>query len=751
MNWQSASVPAGAFDEPPADGDVEWAAASLPARGSDAEDHWFRSRFTAASDATLRLGGLATVCDVFVDGERVLTSESMFVRHDIPVSAGDHDVVVCSRALTPLLAIPRKPRARWRSRVPVDGNLRWFRTSLLGRAPGFAPGPPLVGPWRSVELTDPAALQVDVRTTLDGGDGVVAVRCGVESGALEVTIGDVTELLAAGGGTVRVPSPELWWPHTHGEPHLHELRVRTETGETRRGIGFRTLTHADDVERDGLDLHVNGHPVFVRGAVWTPTAPDEMRATLERARDCGLNMVRVVGTMVYEDDAFHDACDELGILVWHDLMFANLDYPFEEPAFRALVDVEVQQALERVAGRPSLAVLCGNSEIEQQVAMLGLPTELGRGAFFGEELPGLVRAAGIDAAYLPSAPTGGSRPFRTDAGVANYFGVGAYLRPLDDVRRASVRFASECLAFANVPDDDPSDLTAGVMRDVGADWDFADVRDHYLRELHGVTPRDADHWERARHVTGELMSLVFGEWRRAASPCTGGIVLWLRDLAPGAGWGLLSSDGRPKLAWHHLRRAVAPVAVWLVDEGLNGLAVHVANDTGAPVAGTLRVALYRNEELLVDEVETSVELEPHSGRADDVEALLGRFVDVGYTYRFGEPQHDTVVATLTKDGLELSKAFFSPAGIERREGGTADELGLQVEASRDGAAVEVRLLSSRVVRGVRLKAEGAEAEDDGFDLEPGRWSTVRLSRVGGGVAVRVTALNLVGSLEVAPA
>jgi beta-mannosidase len=742
MNWTSASVRAGTFASPPGDSEVEWRAVSLPARGSDDDDHWFRTEVSAPTDQTLRFGGLATMCDVFVDGGQVLRSESMFLAHDVPIGAGEHALAVCARALTPLLRVARKPRARWRSRVPVEGNVRWFRTSLFGRAPGFAPGPPLVGPWRAVELVDPAALRPVVRATVDGRDGVVDVRCDPTAGELAVTIAGTTARLPAGGGSVRVSSPELWWPHTHGEPRLYDVDVRSEAGEARRRVGFRTLTHAADVERDGLDLHVNGQPFFARGAVWTPTPAGEVRATLERARDCGLNMVRVVGTMVYEDEAFHDACDELGLLVWQDLMFANLDYPFADVGFRALVDEEVRQALATVAGRPSLAVVCGNSEIEQQVAMLGLPSDLGRNEFFGDALPELVRAAGVDAPYLPSAPTGGVRPFRTDVGVANYFGVGAYLRPLDDVRRASVRFASECLAFANVPDEDPPDHATGVMRDVGADWDFADVRDHYLRELHGVTAADDRYWESARHVTGELMAAAFGEWRREESPCTGGIVLWLRDLVPGAGWGLLSSDGRPKLAWHHLRRAIAPVAVWFVDEGLNGLVVHAANDTGARIEATLRLALYRDEELLVEEVETPFALEAHSVRPEDVETLLGRFVDIGYAYRFGEPQHDTVVATLTHDDRALSRAFFSPKGIERRGRATADELGLQVEAQRDGDALDVRLTAARVVRGVRLGAD-----DDGLDLEPGRPSAVRVAPFGGDT-LRVTALNLVGAVEV---
>ena len=653
--------------------------------------------------------------------------------------AGTH-TVTCRRAQAAgALALAR----------PRHGNLRWFRTSLLGRAPGFAPGPPLVGPWRPVDLVDPAVLRVDVRTALDGRDGVVAIHCGAAAGELDVTIGGVTERLPAGGGTVRVPGPELWWPHTHGDPVLHAIHIRAEAAETQRSVGFRQLTHAADVESDGLDLHVNGVPVFSRGAVWTPTPPDELRATLERARDAGLNLIRVVGTMVYEDAAFHDACDELGLLVWQDLMFANMDYPFADDGFAALAEQEVRQALHEVAGRPSLALICGNSEIEQQVAMLGLPPSLGRDEFFASTVPDLVRSLGIDAAYIPSAPAGGVLPFRTDRGVANYFGVGAYLRDVVDVRRACVRFASECLAFANVPNEDPASRSAGVMRDVGADWDFADVRDHYLRVLHDTGPADADYWERSRHVTGELMSNVFGEWRRGASESTGGIVLWLRDLAPGAGWGVLDNAGRPKLAWHYLRRTLAPVAVWLVDEGLNGVSVHVANDTREPVTATLRLALYRDEETLVGLSEEPLVLAPHSSWERDAEGLLGRFVDIGFAYRFGEPQQDTVVATLEREGQLVSQAFFYPVhGPPVRR--TTGELGLTVTAHPAAGGAEVTLTSRRLVRGVRLQAPGLEALEDGLDLEPGRGRSITLKPIDAEPRiVSIRALNLSETLEIA--
>src|SRR5206468_2933322 len=99
------------------------------------------------------------------------------------------------------------------------------------------------------------------------------------------------------------------------------------------------------------------------------------------------------------------------------------------------------------------AVLCGNSEVEQQAAMFGVDSAVARGdELFAELLPGLAREAGVDVPYVPGAPSSGALPFHPGAGVANYFGVGGYRRPLSDARTAGVRFAAECLAFANVHD-----------------------------------------------------------------------------------------------------------------------------------------------------------------------------------------------------------------------------------------------------------------------------------------------------------
>ena len=179
-SWQLATTPAATFTTPPGPEEVTWRQVRLPVRGSDGDDHWFRHELRATgASPVVQIGGLASVSDVYLDGALVLRSDSMFVSHTLTVSPGAHELVVCARALDPLLKIPRKPRARWRSNVPRDGNLRWFRTTLLGRAPGFAPGPPLVGPWRDVWLAEQPALRACLRTRMDGGEGVLQVETDV--------------------------------------------------------------------------------------------------------------------------------------------------------------------------------------------------------------------------------------------------------------------------------------------------------------------------------------------------------------------------------------------------------------------------------------------------------------------------------------------------------------------------------------------------------------------------------------------
>ena len=619
--------------------------------------------------AYLHIGGVATVYDVAVNGAVIVSDTSMFARHTCEVTerlrAGANEVVVrCHDLASTLDATPRRPRARWRTWLVEEARLRWVRTTLLGRAEGFAPGPPVVGPWRPIVLETRCTVRIRelaLRPSVVGSTGILEVDVEV-TGADQVTVevaGATIEVALTGGrghARIELPDVELWWPHTHGTPVLHDVRV-LDAGEpldlpgdgtgsaTVRRVGFRTLGNGSpdgrpDAAEESLAVFCNAVPVFVRGAVWTPGDLD----ALDTAVGLGFNLVRIPGTSTYESDAFHARCDDLGLLVWQDLMFATFDYPLADPEFAAAVESEVREEAARLLGHPSTVVVCGSAEHEQQAAMFGISPSTGQAGELAALLRPIVDSVGLDIVWVDSSPCGGSLPIRVDTGIAQYFGVGAYLRDLPDARTSGVRFAAECLAFANLADPVvEGGVDGGVPRDAGSDWDFADVREHYARGRYGGEAT----LEQRQRVTGEVMAEVFGEWRRPESRCHGGIVLWLRDLQPGAGWGLLDHEGRAKPCAAMLAPVLQSTAVWFVDEGLNGLDVHVAHDGPDPVTAHLRIELVREDGLLVDAVEHEWVLTPHGHTRLGVEELLGRFVDASYAYRFGPPSHVQVRASLS--------------------------------------------------------------------------------------------------------
>ncbi len=171
-------------------------------------------------------------------------------------------------------------------------------------------------------------------------------------------------------------------------------------------------------------------PVFCRGAVWTnadllnlSSSRETYRPLLEKARDAGMNMLRIGGTMLYESRAFLELCDELGLLVWQDFQFANYDYPVKDAAFVAEVEAELRDQLDESMGSPSLAVLCGGSEIYQQGAMMGLSEDRWKGPLCEEILPAIAAELRPDVPYAANSPCGGVLPFSPNDGIAHYYGV----------------------------------------------------------------------------------------------------------------------------------------------------------------------------------------------------------------------------------------------------------------------------------------------------------------------------------------
>ncbi|MFZ6656354.1 glycosyl hydrolase 2 galactose-binding domain-containing protein [Undibacterium sp. TJN19] len=754
----------------------------------DDVDIWFQCRLTIPADAaSLCFDGLATHAEIYWNDSLLLRSENMFVAHRIELAehvvSGDGVLSLHFLALNPLLA-QKRPRPRWKTRLVEQQQIRWIRTSLLGRMPGWSPPAAPVGPYRPIWLEMHRPVRIisqHIASRRDGDDGLVEVELLLQSqhpvSAASLYIDDLAQELSLQilpDGTLkstavcRIPQARKWWPHTHGEAALYSLQLQTESNGQLETIalgqtGFRDIRL--DQNNGDFHLHVNQQSVFCRGVCWTPVDVlslhadlAALRAMLTLVRDAGMNMLRVVGTMCYEVPEFYRLCDEMGILVWQDFMFANMDYPVSDAAFATSIAQEAQQFLARTQTSPCMVVLCGNSEIEQQAAMLGQPAGLWRNVFFADTLPALCQSWRPDVIYWPSSPSGGVMPFQVDTGVAHYFGVGAYLRPLQDARRSGVRFTSECLGFSNMPDDELIDSMLkngetvgphpawkqGIPRDNGTAWDFEDVRDHYMASLYQLDPVHLRSTDRERYLilartsTGEVMAASISEWRRAGSACHGALVWFWRDLRPGAGWGIVDAYGKPKAAYYYLKRAMAALTVLVTDEGLNGLALHVVNDTAKAFNGELELNLFRQAGTRIAHGRIHIQVDAHSNLTLQDYALLPHFMDTSYAYRFGPPGHDVVVVNLYQAGSDapLANAFHFPEGLTQGLNFTREsDLGLKAicRVDDDGRHV-LHLSTQKLALAVAVHMPGFIPADNYFHLAPGSSYQVRLHATGTGSA-----------------
>ncbi len=770
--WYPATVPGTAASAVRA---AEGAAAAV-ARDYDAEDWWFVATLGAdnpdgdhAAPCTLTAHGLATVAEIWVDGRVLARSESMFTTTTVQIDALGPRSTVALRfcALTPLLAQRRRPRARWRSALVREQGLRWWRTSLLGRAPVYTGTAAPVGPFRAIELCpqEPVAVvHKELSTALRGSTGELHLAARlrlrdpateyvakVSLGALSVTVAlerdGVDFLLLA---DVEVIDVALWWPHTHGEQPLYPLTVTVAGACLDWGsVGFREV-HLDR-SNNGFAISVNGVEIFCRGACWTPLDPvglvpdlAEIRATLGRARDAGLNMVRVTGTMLYEDAEFWKLCAELGLLVWQDAMLATLDPP-DEPQFNELLDSEIEKLCTAVQGNPALAVFSGGSETEQQPAFLGLPAERRTITAVRQRIPETVARLLPGTPYVSSSPSGGALPTHVGTGVSHYFGVGAYLQPLSGIRTSGVRFAAECLAFAVPPERRAVERhfgsaamaghhprwKAAVPRDNGSAWDFEDVRDYYVRTLFGVDPlmeRRVDperYLDLGRAAVCEAVAAGFGYWRRPGSGCGGALMLSLRDLECGAGWGLLDAEGTPKAPYFVLRRLCRPVALTIADEGLDGIRIDLYNDRPERLEATMVLTAYSRWGNGSTLAETSVAVDGRSSSCWLVDELAGGFLDLGHAYKFGPQAYDVLsVQVVGADGVAMVDAV-QLLGEQARP--PESDVGLSATVSAATGNCWTLVVGTRyTAQYVSVDIDGYQPDDSWFHLAAGTQRSVHL-------------------------
>lgn len=787
-NWRVQQTEPGAVTEP-AELAGTWDAAAdveVPATvatvdqltNTDDVDWWQRCTFTVDAPTIIEFAGLTFPASVFLDGVQVAECESMFLPLSIECDAGEHELVIHFGSLNHWLK-SRRPRGRWRSALVGTPGLRWARTTLIGRAPVYGDIPAPVGIWRPINI-GPARLRADVILTADAATGIVSASGSTAGSQARLVIraptGEVVADLSSASvdGEFRlqatVAAPMLWWPNGYGNQHLYRAAVEIDGAEVAdRPFGFRTLI-VD--ETSGFRIKVNDTAIFCRGATWNPpdpirlyADPAQIRSQIKTFADSGATMIRVIGGLVYEQDEFWVACAEAGLLVWQDAMLATFDPPAEESE---LIARELISVLQAVSGNPSLAVVSGGSETLQQPEMLGLGPHESKMEVIDTLLPAAV-ARHSDAHYVrasPSQPPGGNElAIRPDTGVSHWFGVGGYLRPIDDIHSAGIKFATESLAFANPPSQDfidrhfgssavaghHPDWKAGVPRDRGSSWDFEDVRDFYARavfgeELLAVRRTDPDRYlQLGRLAIATVMRECFAYWRRGDSGCGGALVLSSKDMRPGAGWGLLDSEGNTKAALIVLARTWAPMSVIVSDGGLSGVRIDIHNDTPIARGGKLSLIATNSVGTALD-ISHKVTIPPASSiTLYDVD-VSGHFRDLSHAFQFGPPTADAVQAAVEFDDGSITRDVL----VVNPRGGQSASLVTAVLMRQSDDHWQLQVTAEVALRYVELDIPGWIAADNYFHLAPRATYTVSLSRRGEPKtpAGTVSSIDLVGAVQV---
>ena len=522
------------------------------------------------------------------------------------------------------------------SRVILDFDIE---TELWAGASNLKPG--LKDTWRQQpQFADPAEPEM-------GGDTGLSVD-------IVVTAADGTEYRAEPDtDQVIISQASLWWPHGYGSQPLYTVTVNLRCGQQvldvwERRIGLRTMTvrREKDEWGESFEQVANGMPFFAMGADYIPEDNLLSRVTPERTRqlleDCvaaNFNAIRVWGGGYYPDDWFYDTCDELGLVVWQDFMFACANYDLTRE-FAENIQAEFVDNVRRLRHHASLGLWCGNNEMEMFMYDNGYgATPKLKGFYirmYEHILPEVLAKEDPVTFYWPASPSSGGsfdEPNDPNRGDVHYWEVWHGNKPFSDYRNFHFRYASE-FGFQSFPSlktvesfTEPEDrnIFTRVMemhqRNKAANGKIM----QYMASTY-LYPKDFDHLLYASQLLqAEAIQYGVEHWRRNRGRCMGAIYWQLNDCWPVASWASIDYFGRWKALHYYARRFFAPVMLSCCEEGemtqrpfvvMEPEAIRfsarlsVANETRKPVTGTVRWALRDTRSNILQAGEQPVEVAP---------------------------------------------------------------------------------------------------------------------------------------------
>jgi beta-mannosidase len=582
--------------------------------------------------------GLDTLAEVSLNGKLLGKTDNMYRQWKWDVTGSlqkdANELVILFRAPVAYITARQKEK-------PLMGGGDIPGGPHLRKAPcqwGWDWGPklPPIGVWKDIRLEGYSSAKladVHVRQQHAGGKATISVKAVLEawdknplSMSITLTAPDGSKQTAQAEITreaatyIEVKNPQLWWPNGYGKQNLYQLEVTLENGtstlDTRKyQIGLRTikLKQEPDEWGESFTFVINGVPVFAKGADWIPAdsfptriADTQLEYLIKSAADAHMNMLRVWGGGLYEGESFYDLCDRYGILIWQDFTFACGIYP-EDNAFAENVRIEAIENVRRLRHRASLALWCGNNEMEQGWVdwfwnkpddAVRQRLKAGYDRMYHHLLPEVVASEDPDRSYWPSSASSGipfAEPNGMQRGDMHYWDVWHGRKPFTAYRGQFPRFMSE-FGFQALPPYKTIQTYAAPEDQNMTSY----IMEHHQRSGSGNGLMIAQMTDTFR-MPKDFQSLVYlsmllqaegirygvEHWRRHMNRVSGTLIWQLNDCWPVASWSSLDYFGRWKALHYSAKQFYAPVLLSVEDDATR-MSVHVTSDLTERWEGLVR-------------------------------------------------------------------------------------------------------------------------------------------------------------------